>query len=117
MTLKFYGYHKCSTCRQVKTWLTTQDLKFEEFDITTTPPTKTLLQKILVSGDYQPRNLLNTSGQVYRQLNLKDKVKTMSQDALIDLLASHGKLIKRPIVTDGQRHTVGFDIDKLRATW
>ena len=115
--LKFYGYANCSTCRKARAWLTDQGIEFTDIDITTHPPSKPTLKAILRSGEYESRHLLNTSGQVYRQMNLKDKIKTMSRDDLLDLLASNGKLIKRPIITDGQRHTVGLDLDRLTDMW
>ena len=115
--LKFYGYAKCSTCRKAKSQLVAMGHTLKEIDIATDPPTKPLLKAILRSGDYQPRDLFNTSGQVYRKLNLKDTVNSMGQDELIELLAGNGMLVKRPVVTDGRRYTVGGDPERLGGVW
>ena len=115
--LKFYGYDKCSTCRNAKKHLAASGVAFKDIDITTTPPPKTVLKAILKAGQYQLANLFNRSGQVYREMNMKEKLKTMSEADAIDLLSRHGKLVKRPIVTDGTRHTVGYDPDVFDKCW
>ncbi len=63
------------------------------------------------------KKFFNTSGMKYRELQLKDRLKEMSEDEQLELLASDGMLIKRPIVTDGQRITLGFKIDDFEKTW
>ncbi len=113
----FYGYAKCSTCRKAKAYLLARGVTFQEVDITTTPPPKTVLAEILRSGRYSIHDLFNRSGELYRSLKMKDKITTMSHEALLDLLVRHGKLIKRPIVTDGMRTTVGFDAKVMQAVW
>ncbi len=115
--LKFYGYDKCSTCRKSKKHLTASGVPFKDIDITTSPPPKAVLKAILKAGRYQLPNLFNRSGQMYRQLNMKQKLKTLSEADAIDLLARHGKLVKRPIVTDGTRHTVGYDPGVFDEYW
>lgn len=59
----------------------------------------------------------NTRGTVYRELNLKEKLKEMDDEEKLDLLASNGKLLKRPIVTDGQKVTIGFDAKTFAEQW
>lgn len=63
------------------------------------------------------KKFFNTSGQKYRQLGLKEKVKTATDEELFDLLASDGMLIKRPIVTDGEKVTVGFKEEEFEKIW
>lgn len=63
------------------------------------------------------RKFFNTSGELYRELNLKDKLPQMEQEEMLRLLSENGKLIKRPIVTDGARTTVGFKEEDFRQTW
>lgn len=116
-TPRFYGYGNCSTCRQAKKHLASLGVAFDEIDITTNPPPKTLIHAILNSGNYQLQELFNRSGQMYRQLNMKEKIRTTAPDQLITLLALHGKLVKRPIVTDGIRHTVGFKAQVYDRVW
>ena len=115
--LKFYGYNKCATCRKAKAYLGARGIKVEEVDITTTPPAKTLLQAIVRSGAYALADLFNRSGELYRAMRMKEKVRTMGESALLDLLAKHGRLIKRPLITDGQRYTVGFDQVRMKRVW
>lgn len=63
------------------------------------------------------KKIFNTSGRKYRELGVKDRLKTASEDELLELLASDGMLIKRPIVTDGTRVTVGFHEDEFEKIW
>lgn len=113
----FYGYDKCSTCRTAKADLRARGVQFKEYDITRTPPSKTILRAILRSGDYALGDLFNRSGELYRELNMKEQVKTLGEGALLDLLSTRGRLVKRPVVTDGTRHTVGFDAARFRRVW
>ena len=110
MTMKIYSYPKCSTCRKAIKFLETSGARFETVDITATPPSRSELVSMLdrVGGDI--RKLFNTSGQVYRELQLSTKLPTMSTDEAMNLLASHGKLVKRPfLVVEGRAAAVGFD--------
>lgn len=126
MSLKFYGYDKCDTCRKAKKFLAGKKNAFDDIDITKTPPSKTLLTGILKSGDYSLKELFNTSGELYRSLGMKDKIGRLSEGELLDLLVKNGKLVKRPIVTDdaaespkgdGKRATVGFKEDVFKKIW
>ncbi|MDH5674789.1 MAG: Spx/MgsR family RNA polymerase-binding regulatory protein [Myxococcales bacterium] len=115
--IRMYGYAKCGTCRNAKKLLAQWELPFEEIDITTDPPPKSLLKALLGEGGYSIGQLFNRSGQEYRKLGLKDRVKTMSQAEALELLAGNGRLIKRPIVSDGTRMTVGLDAERFEAVW
>jgi len=115
--LKFYGYDKCSTCRNASKWLDANNVAYQSFDITETPPPKSVLKRILKSGDYALKDLFNRSGVQYRELKIKDKLPGMSESQAIDLLASNGRLCKRPIVFDAYRHTVGFHETVFAAIW
>jgi arsenate reductase len=113
--MKFYGYNKCGTCRKAKKFLEEQNIACTEFDITLNPPPKSVLKKAMqVKG---MKKLFNTSGVQYKELKIKDKIKTMKESAAIDLLAGNGRLIKRPIAIDGDRITVGFDVEEYREVW
>ncbi len=107
--IKFYGYDKCSTCIKAKKLLTSKGIKFEDIDITTNPPAKDLLNQILDSGKYDLKALFNKSGQMYREMNMKDKINIMSKEELLDLLSKNGRLVKRPVISDGKQHCVGYD--------
>ena len=115
--IRLYGYNKCTTCQRAKRYLVAKGLSFDEVDITTTPPPKALLRSILQSGRYPLKNLFNRSGQRYRALNIKQKLRTMSEAQALDLLAREGKLLKRPVITDGKKSTVGFDEAEFRKIW
>ena len=115
--MTFYGYRQCTTCRKAKKYLEARGVRFDEIDITATPPSRSLLKSILQSGRYHLRDLFNQSGQLYRELNIKEKLTRLSEAQLLDLLASKGKLVKRPVITDGKKHTVGFKEAEFKAMW
>ena len=115
--LSFYGYDRCSTCRNAKKWLDAHGQTYRAIDITEQPPPKALLRQIAHTEGYSLRTLFNTSGQVYREMNLKTRLPEMSEEEALDLLASKGKLVKRPIVTDGEQFTVGFKPEKFEQVW
>lgn len=115
--LTFYGYDRCSTCSKAKKALAAWKVEYRDIDITEKPPTKKLLRALLSSGQYSLGDLFNRSGVQYRELNMKQKLKAMSEAEAIDLLAGNGRLCKRPIVTDGARHTVGYKEDAFKTAW
>tara|TARA_B100000315_G_C14370438_1_gene492697 strand:+ start:213 stop:566 length:354 start_codon:yes stop_codon:yes gene_type:complete len=115
--IKYYGYNQCGTCRKAKSYLASKKISFTEIDITTNPPPRSVLEAILEQGDYTLPELFNRSGEMYRSLKIKEKIKTTPESKLLDLLSKNGKLIKRPIVTDGKRATVGFDEARMKTTW
>jgi arsenate reductase (glutaredoxin) len=117
MALTFYWYPKCGTCRKAKKWLEDHHVSFEEVHIVENPPSRAELEEMVEKSGLELKKFFNTSGQKYRELGLKDKIKTSSQDELLDLLASDGMLIKRPIVTDGNKVTVGFKEEEFEKMW
>ncbi|WP_336883319.1 arsenate reductase family protein [Priestia koreensis] len=117
MTVKFYSYPKCSTCRKAKKWLDDHGVAYEEIHIIENPPSKEELKAIYETSGFEIKKLFNTSGMKYRELGLKDKVSTASDDELLDLLASDGMLIKRPLLTDGKNVTVGFKEEQFEQVW
>lgn len=117
MSLTFYWYPKCGTCRNAKKWLDAHQLSYEEVHIVEHPPTREQLQKLHQTSGFDLKKFFNTSGMKYRELGIKDKMKTATEDELLELLASDGMLIKRPIVTDGQHVTVGFKEEEFEKMW
>ncbi|WP_096436773.1 arsenate reductase family protein [Alteribacter populi] len=117
MSVTLYHYPKCGTCRKAKTWLENHNVDFEAVHLVENPPSKEQLKDLHANSGLALRKFFNTSGKKYRELGLKDKVKTASEDELFDILASDGMLIKRPIVTDGQQVTVGFNEDTFEYNW
>ncbi|MBT3921606.1 MAG: Spx/MgsR family RNA polymerase-binding regulatory protein [Nitrospina sp.] len=113
--MKLYSYNKCGTCRKAIQFLENKKVKFELIDITETPPTKQILKAAMkVKG---MKKLFNTSGVQYRELKIKDKLQTMTENQAVDLLASNGRLVKRPIAVDKNKITVGFDIEEYKKVW
>jgi len=113
--MKFYSYNKCGTCRKAKKYLEDNEIAFKEFDITETPPPKTVLKKAIKEKGL--KKLFNTSGVVYKEMKLKDKTPTMSEKEALELLSSNGKLVKRPVAVDGDRITVGFQPEEYDSVW
>lgn len=113
----FYGYKKCSTCHKAEKALEKSGCEYAFTDITEKPPSKADLKSIQKQAGVPLRKLFNTSGGQYKALGLKDKVGSMGDEAIFDLLAKNGRLIKRPLVTDGRKSTVGFDEKVFKTAW
>ena len=108
--MKIYTLKTCDSCRKATKFLKANNIPFEEIPIRDQPPTTTELTRALsVIGDI--KKLFNTSGQDYRSLNMKEKLPTLSQTEAIDLLASNGNLIKRPLLISDDTILVGFKAD------
>lgn len=106
--IKFYQYKKCSTCQKAAKWLKTKNIEFQDIDITERPPSKKELQFMLKQYDGEIKKLFNTSGMVYREMQLSKKLPNLSDKEAIDLLSQNGKLIKRPFIIDQKTGRVGF---------
>ncbi|MFD1362548.1 arsenate reductase family protein [Lentibacillus salinarum] len=117
MALAFYWYPKCGTCQKAKKWLDAHDIDYTSIHIVDEPPSKEQLLNYMSKSDLPPKKFFNTSGKKYRELNLKDKLKDMNTDEMAELLATDGMLIKRPIVTDGEKVTIGFKEETFTENW
>jgi Spx/MgsR family transcriptional regulator len=117
MSLTFYWYPKCGTCRNAKKWLDAHQLSYEEVHIVEHPPSREELQNFYQKSGLELKKFFNTSGMKYRELGIKDKMKSATDEELLELLASDGMLIKRPILTDGERVTVGFKEEEYEKMW
>ncbi|MEH7501276.1 arsenate reductase family protein [Neobacillus drentensis] len=117
MSLTFYWYPKCGTCRNAKKWLDAHQLSYEEVHIVELPPSREELQNFYQKSGLELKKFFNTSGMKYRELGIKDKMKSATDEELLELLASDGMLIKRPILTDGERVTVGFKEEEYEKMW
>jgi arsenate reductase len=109
--LKFYGYAKCSTCQNAIKYLKKNQIDFNHLDIITSPPSESELSQMLnflKEKNLTIKNLFNVSGEVYRELNMKEKINNMTEKELIHLLSTNGKLIKRPFLLSHQNGLVGF---------
>lgn len=115
--ITFYGYKKCSTCRKAEKSLDEAGVAYRFIDITETPPSRAALGTIHAASGLPIRKLFNTSGEQYKLLGIKDKLPDLTEADALRLLAGNGRLIKRPLVTDGERATVGFDPETFAKTW
>ena len=108
----FIEYPKCSTCIKAKNWLKNHNINFVDRNIVEeTPTVEELIEWIQKSGK-ELKKWFNTSGLKYKELNLKDKLVTMSDKEKIELLASDGMLIKRPVLVSDKGIFTGFKEDK-----
>ena len=115
--LTVYHYPRCGTCRKAVSWLEQNGIPFTTIPIVSQPPTKEQMQQFVRQSEQETKKFFNTSGRRYRELNLKEKLPQLSEDEKLSLLASDGMLIKRPIVTDGKRVTVGFREEEFAQVW
>lgn len=104
----FICYPKCSTCKKAEQYLQAKGLSFTVRDIKTDNPTADELRTWHEVSGLPLKRFFNTSGNLYKQLGLKDKLPTMSEDEQLELLASDGMLVKRPLVIYDGGVLVGF---------
>ncbi|WP_261130394.1 arsenate reductase family protein [Bacillus sp. Marseille-Q3570] len=117
MSLTVYEYPSCSTCKKAKKWLDENGVAYEDVHIVENTPSKEELTSFYQKSGLELKKFFNTSGKKYRELGMKDRLKDSSEEELLELLASDGMLVKRPIVTDGKTVTVGFKEDQFAQTW
>ncbi len=106
--ITFYEYPKCTTCKNAKKWLIENNIEFKDIDLTKDTPTVADLKAFHEKSKVDLKKFFNTSGMIYRDLNLKDKLPTMSDEEKFELLASNGMLIKRPLVVCEDTVLLGF---------
>ena len=94
----FIEYPKCSTCQKAKKWLTEAGVEFTDRHIVEDRPTQEELKIWLDRSGLPLKRFFNTSGMKYRELNLKDRLPGMSEEEQLELLASDGMLVKRPLL-------------------
>ena len=104
----FIEYPKCSTCKKAKKYLEEHGIEFEDRHIVEENPTKEELAEWIRIIGKPIKKFFNTSGMKYRELGLKDKLPEMSEEEQIELLASDGMLVKRPLLIDGEMVLAGF---------
>ncbi|MFZ3230935.1 MAG: Spx/MgsR family RNA polymerase-binding regulatory protein [Pseudobdellovibrio sp.] len=112
MSIKVYEYSACDTCKRAIKFLNTNGILFQKFAIVEQPPTAAELKQMLnfmIASGGSIKNLFNTSGVQYRELNIAEKFKSGLSDAdALHLLSINGKLIKRPFLLTKNNGTVGF---------
>ena len=114
--LKFICYPKCGTCQKAKKWLEEKNVEYDYRDIKLDNPTLEELTQWYKASALPIRKLFNTSGQLYKSMELKNKLPEMSEAEMLELLASDGMLVKRPLLIADDFVLVGFkeaDWEKL----
>lgn len=106
--LEFINYPKCTTCIKARKWLEENDIEFDNRDIVKENPTEEEIKKYLRISKKEIKRFFNTSGIIYREMNLKDKLPNMSMEEQIKLLASNGKIVKRPLLVSEKEVLIGF---------
>jgi arsenate reductase len=116
-TVTCYQYPQCGTCRNALKSLKQKGVEVEAVHIFDNPPDSAKLKEMIRLSGLEPKKWFNTSGEVYKEMKLKDKLPQMNEEQMIELLASNGRLIKRPVVTDGSRVTVGYKEETYEQVW
>ena len=106
--MKFICYPKCSTCQKAKKWLDEQGVEYTERHIVENNPTYDELKEWYMKSGLPLKKFFNTSGLLYKEMNLKDKIPTMSEEEQLKLLATNGMLVKRPLLVLENTVLVGF---------
>ena len=104
----FICYPKCSTCKKAKTWLDDHNISYETRHIVEENPTYEELKHWYEVSGLPLKKFFNTSGMLYKEQHLKDKLPAMSEEEQLKLLATNGMLVKRPLLVDGNRILTGF---------
>jgi Spx/MgsR family transcriptional regulator len=114
--LKFYMYDACSTCREAQSFLDENGIEFTTIPIRDKPPTRSELRRMVdyMGGDL--KKLFNSSGGTYRNLGLSERMRTLTTAQKINLLATHGNLVKRPFLIGDDFGLVGFKEDQWKDT-
>ena len=108
----FIQYPKCSTCQKAKKWMDGHQIEYTDRHIVEDNPTYDELKEWYGQSGLPLKKFFNTSGMLYKEMQLKDKLAQMSNDEKYTLLSSNGMLVKRPIIVDGDTVLIGFKAEK-----
>lgn len=114
--MRVYTHPTCSTCKKVLKWLDQHNFVYETIDIREQSPHKALFVEQLNQGTPLTK-MMNTSGNLYRELQLKDKIKTMTTDEIATLLSREGMLVKRPVIVTDECVSFGSQEKILTEVW
>ena len=114
--VKFICYPKCATCQKARKWLDDNKIEYEFIDIKLDNPTLDELTEWYKKSGLPLKKFFNTSGLLYKSLDLKNKLPTMTADEMLNLLASDGMLVKRPLLIGDSFVLVGFKDAEWSAT-
>ena len=108
----FLEYPKCSTCKKAKAWLEDNNAEYTDRNIKDQNPDIEELKEWYQRSGLPLKKFFNTSGMLYREMNLKEKLPSMSEDEMLALLATDGMLVKRPLVIGDDFVLVGFNVQE-----
>ena len=115
---KLYCYPRCTTCKKAVKWLEENGIDYEYKHIVEETPSKEDIKKYYKESGLPLKRFFNTSGNVYKELNLKEKLAEMSEDEQFELLVSNGMVLKRPLLVGKDFVLVGFKeaewVEKLK---
>lgn len=106
--MKIYCYPKCTTCQRAIKWLDSKSIEYELINIKENNPDKETLRTLWQKSGLELKNFFNTSGILYREMELSKKLPAMNDEEKLDLLATDGMLVKRPIFITENTVLVGF---------
>lgn len=106
--MKVFCYSKCTTCKKALKWLDENKIKYELIDIKEDHPDEKTLKLLHKKSGLPLRRFFNTSGLIYREMELSRKLPQMSEDEMFKLLASDGMIVKRPLLVADDKVLVGF---------
>jgi len=106
--MKVYCYSRCSTCKKALKWLDDNNINYDLIDIKENNPDQKTLKEAYKKSGKELKKFFNTSGQLYRSMELSKKLKDMSEEEQLKLLASDGMLVKRPLVITEDSVLLGF---------
>ena len=112
--MKVYCYSKCSTCQKALKYLKDNNISFEEIDIKNNPPSYEELFSFFKTSNLPVKKFVNTSGLLYKELNLKDKLPNMKDEEVLKLISTNGMLIKRPLLINNNQILLGFKEDEYK---
>lgn len=104
----FIEYPKCSTCKKAKKWLDDHNIKYEDRHIIENNPTFDELKEWYHKSNLDIKRFFNTSGMLYKEMNLKDKLPNMNEDEMLEILSTNGMLVKRPLIISNDVILTGF---------
>ena len=114
MSMIFIEYPKCTTCIKAKKFLKENNVEFIDRHIVEENPSKEELLKWIDMSGLEAKKFFNTSGKLYKEMNLKDRVKNITKEEAAELLSTNGMLVKRPILIKDDKVLVGFKEDLYR---
>ncbi len=113
--IKVYCYSKCTTCKKALKWLDDNKIQYQLIDIKEEHPDEKTIRQLHKKSGLPLRKFFNTSGQLYREMELSKKLADMSEDEMYKLLASDGMLVKRPLLITDDTVLTGFKEDDWKA--